>query len=111
MTADSRAPKRARARWLEGAPECVADCFDHPAYGDRYTVAFTESLADRDFGEVHYLAMSEAPTHPQGISVWGSFASNYDFARYRYANGKRRVRWLDLPEHIRAHVEARVKST
>lgn len=105
-------PRRAGKRWLESAPEYILDCFDDPRTADRYTVLFGGSLLNgtKDGREVwiDYLGMSGAPSHPQGISMYGEFKP-HEAARYRYANGHRRIRWLDLPAHIRAHVEARAK--
>ena len=96
-------PRRATRKWLVGAPEYVLDCFDHPKMDDRYTVMFGGSLLEPELvekREVHCLAMSGRPTHPQGISMWGEARASWRPARYR-------VRWLDLPESIRAHVIAR----
>ncbi len=111
MTARTyRAPRRCGARWREGAPSYVCDVFDSGPgkYADRYTVAFTGPEGfDPNFDWVKYRAMGEAPTHPQGVSLFGGMTT-YDFARNRYAEGKRRTRWLDLPEHIHAHVIARM---
>lgn len=109
-------PRRARARWREGAPAYVIDCFDSRGPGERYTVfcgsyAATPSGVFLERGEfrdtyVQFLGMSGAPSHPQGVSMWGEMSAS-DAARYRYREGKRRVRWLDLPEVIRRHVVAR----
>lgn len=105
-------PRRAGARWTEGAPAYILDVFDHKDASDRYTVIFggpewTEGDGTRIGTWLHYLGMNDAPTHPAyGISMWGEFEA-HAAASYRYANGHRRVRWLDLPEHIRAHVVAR----
>jgi hypothetical protein len=99
-------PRRASARWTAEAPEYVLACYDYGAKagGDRYTVLIGGSLYDPILApgrRVEYLAMSGAPTHPQGFSQWGEMA-----AADRASCGKH-VRWLDLPDHIRAHVVAR----
>lgn len=97
-------PRRASKRWSEGAPEYVLACYDTgPDKAlDRYTVLMGGSLWYPEMGRnVDYLAMSDAPTHPQGLSQWGGMP-----AMNRQACGKH-VRWLDLPEHIRKHVVAR----
>ena len=116
-------PRRFGARWSEGAPAYVLDVLDNKGKtADRYTVLFGFPLAyalDRDgkalpqgekgeFGRtwIQYLGMSDAPTHPQGFSQWGEMTA-HQAAGYRYASGKDRIRWLDLPEHIRKHVIAR----
>lgn len=109
MTSPRNKPRRASvARWLQDAPPFVLDCFDHPAAVDRYTVFLGgEHIAEwRGKWWVSYLGMSDAPTLPHGFSQWGEITQS-DAARYRYVNGRHRVRWLDLPEHIRDHVIAR----
>lgn len=97
-------PRRALKRWLEEAPEYILDCFDNKGKtADRYTVLFGGSLLEESLLEkrkVFYLGMSSAPTNPQGVSMWGECE-----AAWRPSH--QRVRWLDLPEHIRKHVVAR----
>lgn len=99
-------PRRATKRWLEGAPEYVLDVFDRgPSLFDRYDVYFGGSLLDDTLlrlREVHYLAMSDNPTHPQGYSLWGCVSASYRPSHHR-------IRWLDLPENIRLHVANRAK--
>ena len=92
----NRYPKRARARWLEGAPEWVCDCFDDRGEGDRYTVFLTgpEWGAGRD-GWAAYFGIDE---HGQ---IFSGEMRAHEFAQYRYRNGKKRVRWIDLPEAVR----------
>ena len=95
-------PRRARSRWLEGAPEYVIDVFDNKGEtADRYTVFFGGSLATDDV--VQYLGLSDDTHSPHGVSMWGTIAP-HQFAAYRRAFGKDRIRWWDLPDHIRAHV-------
>ena len=108
-------PRRAGARWLQDAPDYVLDVLDDGKSIDRYTVFFGGALLIHD-GEpspgstrVPYLAMSGNPTHPQGFSQWGELRA-YEAAGYRYRHGRHRIRWLDLPENIRAHVKARVEN-
>ncbi len=86
----------------------MLDCFDHPAAVDRYTVFLGGEHVAEYAGEwcVPHLDMSELPTHPQGYSQWGALAQS-ELADFRRVNTRRRVRWLDLPEHIREHVIAR----
>jgi hypothetical protein len=107
-------PRRAGLkRWLQDAPDYVLDVFDYPRACDRYTVMFTGRFLEYSGKEktfantyVQYLGMSGAPTHPQGFSMWGEMEA-YEAAAYRYNNHHRRIRWNDLPEHIKAHVRAR----
>jgi hypothetical protein len=115
-------PRRFGKRWREGAPAYVLDVLEDKRCGERYTVLFTFPLSyalGRDglpmgkgvrgeFGRtwIQYLGMSGAPTHPQGVSMWGEMKA-YEAASYRYRCKHHRIRWLDLPEHIREHVIAR----
>jgi hypothetical protein len=96
-------PKRSRAQWTEQAPRYVLACYDNGGRTcDRYTVLLGAPFWEPPMGRsVPYLGMSDAPTHPQGFSQWGEMPSYH-----REACGAH-VRWLDLPEHIRAHVVAR----
>jgi hypothetical protein len=97
-------PRRASKRWLEGAPDYVLSVHDKPSTNDRYTVFFGPPLWEPELGRnVLYLGMSEDPTHPQGVSMWGLAPSHF-----RDSSG-RKIRWLDLPEHIRNHVIARAE--
>jgi hypothetical protein len=95
-------PRRASKRWQEQAPEYVLDCFDNKGKtADRYTVLFGGSLWEESMGrKVPYLGMSDSPTSPQGVSMWGEVEASW-------RPSHQRVRWLDLPEHIRQHVIAR----
>jgi hypothetical protein len=95
-------PRRSSARWLENAPEYVLACFDNGGKTcDRYTVMLGGSMWGPEMGRnVHYLAMSHAPT--QGFSQFGEMP-----AHNRRGFG-RHIRWLDLPNHIRQHVIDRV---
>lgn len=99
-------PKRSRKQWTENAPDYVLACYDNGGKTvDRYTVLFGAPLWSEDMGRnVPYLAMSGAPTHPQGFSQWGEMP-----AHNRQACGKH-IKWNDLPENIRAHVKARAES-
>lgn len=110
-------PRRFAKRWSEAAPAYVLDVLDNKGKtADRYTVLFTYPLAfngleaDKPgrFADTYipYLGMSDAPTHPQGFSQWGEMTA-HEAAAYRYRSSHERVRWLDLPEHIRNHVIAR----
>lgn len=97
-------PRRASAKWLEGAPDYVLSCHDAgDRFTDRYTVFFGGELWSPEMSRrVAYLGLSEHPTHPAGgVSQWGEARADE-----RDASGPK-IRWLDLPEHIREHVIAR----
>ena len=106
-------PRRSRRRWLEQAPEYVVACYDNGGEScDRYTVMFGSPLWTPDYARLNSesgldprlipcLFMSEAPSHPQGVSIWSE-------AR-RGPHLGRKVRWLDLPENIRQHTVNRAE--
>lgn len=106
-------PRRAGKRWLEGAPTYVLDCFDHPEFADRFTIWFDKSQAihEKRDGSIGEGTDQYRNTWIRGLGtsenggVSGSLEYHVsDVAQYRYANGKRRIRWLDLPETTRALV-------
>lgn len=100
-------PRRASKRWLDQAPEYILDCFDNKGKtADRYTVLFGGTLFEPKLlkeRKVMFLGLSEAPSHPMGVSMWGECD-----AAWRPSH--QRVRWLDLPENVRNHVIARATS-
>ena len=95
-------PRRATAKWLEGAPPYVYDCFDHKKGMDRYTILlggpefWTECMGR----QMQYLGASRDGT---AISQFGQCATTFRPAHHR-------VRWLDLPEELRKHIIARCTS-
>lgn len=96
-------PRRASEKWLEGAPEYVLDVFDHPKFVDRYSVLFGGSLLDPALladRRVYMLCMSGDPEY--GYSQWSSCPATW-------RPSKHRIKWADLPQHIKDHVEMRVK--
>ena len=96
-------PRRASvARWLADAPPSVLDCFDHGGERDRYTILLKPRPDDCAPGwAVPYLALDA-----WGRGSWGEL-SQVDAALGRSISRKRRVRWRDLPEAVRAAVVAR----
>ena len=55
----------------KGIPRWIR-CYDNGGESaDRYTVCFTGKAGSND-NEYSYRAMSEYPTHPQGVGMWGS---------------------------------------
>jgi hypothetical protein len=100
MSGRKYSPRRAGARWREGAPSYILDCFDHPQFADRYTVIFALVENSPRGPWLHYLGIG------YGASAWGEL-DRFEAAAYRYANGKKRIRWLDIPEDIRKTICAR----
>jgi hypothetical protein len=118
-------PRRAGKRWLEDAPVYILDVLDNNGKtADRYTVlfsfpisyaldkfgAFLKAGAKGEYGNtyIQYLGMSDNPSHPQGVSMWGEMKA-YEAAGYRYRCKHQRIRWNDLPQVIRDHVRARAE--
>jgi hypothetical protein len=101
-------PRRAGKRWLQDAPSYILDVFDDKRTIDRYTVFLGGDwiLQLNDDTWLQYIGMSGAPEHPQGFSQFGELRA-HEAANYRYRNGHYRIKWNDLPEHIRKHVIAR----
>lgn len=100
-------PKRATARWLEGAPPYVLSVHDAgEKANDRYTVCFGWPLWEERMGRnVPFLGFNEVPTSPNmGVSMWGECP-----AGDRQGLGKK-IRWNDLPLELRKHVKGRVES-
>ena len=107
-------PRRAGMRWREDAPEYILDIFDNRGDScDRYSVLFCGDslISDGTFAGtwIAYLTMSESPGSAQGVSMWGEMKA-YEASDYRYRCKRWRIRWLDLPKHIRAHVISRMES-
>src|SRR6185312_10755629 len=86
--------KRSAARWLIGAPKPVLACYDNGGRSiDRYTVRYGEPLCDESMGRnVPYVAMNDAPFHPQGFGQHGEMPS------YNRGVLGRKIRYADLPE-------------
>lgn len=93
--------KRCPPRFRDGdCPADVADIFDNPQFGDRYTVVYR----DVSHGFIGYRAMSENPFHPQGIALYCEMRV-YQFSAYRTASRRKRVAWSSLPEKVRRCVK------
>lgn len=100
-------PRRSGKRWREQCPAGILDCFDNKGQtADRYMVMFVPEPGAVYEGTVwiDYLAASENPSHPQGVGITGQMKA-HEASNYRYRNGHRRVRWLDLPEAVRKSAE------
>lgn len=98
-------PRRASlTRWLENAPADVLDCFDDGGNTlDRFTIFLGKRFVceSRMGHHVSYLHCSECPG---GYSGSGELLA-HQAAAFRYRNGKKRVKWGDLPEAVRRFVE------
>ena len=107
-------PKRSAKRWLVGAPEYVVACYDNGGKtADRYTLLFGGSLWTPSYVKgnaecgidprlIQGLQMSESPSSPQGVSIWG------DCLRGPHLGKK--IPWSALPAHIQEHTKMRAES-
>jgi hypothetical protein len=95
-----------RKRWLQGAPDYIADCYDGGERTlDRYMVFVLPAESSVDL--VGYIALDKA-TQPQGLFGWGELTKT-EFAAYQRAGERYRVRWLDLPDAVRKGVRTRIE--
>ena len=95
-------PKRSTKRWLEGAPKALLAVYDSgPNRGaDRYTALYGAPLWEPACGDMLPARfMSENPSHPQGIGLFGEHPA------YERAALGRKVRFRDLPPDVRACIE------
>ena len=79
-----------------------------PGSGDRYTVVYAGRYKGRPRGRTEYRAMSEAPTHPQGIGLFCEAEGHFDAPSGfppalgdKSPCGDRRIRFDQLPEDCR----------
>jgi len=94
-------PRRASKRWLdEDCPAGVLAIFDNPNFADRYTVFYSELILYRDEKWLGYRGMSENPTHPQGVGMYGELQA-HQVSSYRSLNHRRSCKWSSLPEKVK----------
>ena len=93
-------PRRQSKRWLDGdCPDGVLAIYDNPKFADRYTVFYADPVTGTEYRDmvIGYRGMSEAPTHPQGVGMYGELAAT-QVAVYRYRNRNRAAKWTSLPD-------------
>ncbi len=90
-------PRRARARWLEGAPKALLAVYDNGGKSfDRYTALYGAPIWEPSMGQtIPARFMSEHPSHPQGFGIFGEVKA-YDRAAFG-----RKVRFADLPPDVK----------
>lgn len=95
-------PKRSTQRWLDGAPKALLAVYDNGGKStDRYTALYGAPLWEPSMGTtVPARFMSEHPSHPQGIGIFGEHPA-WD----RSVLGKK-VRFADLPPDVRRCIES-----
>jgi hypothetical protein len=100
-----RQPRKAPAKYLEGAPPYLLAIYDQgEKVGDRYTALFGWPLWDEKHPHtIHYLGFNAVPTSPNmGISMWGELKARSD----RTGLGKL-IAWADMPEDLQRHIISR----
>lgn len=98
---ESYRPRRATAKWLEGAPEWVLVVYDKPDYVDRYTILLGGSMLDDALlrhRAVYFVSIG------RGINYWGEHPANL-----RETLGKK-IRWADLPLEVQKKAISMVES-
>lgn len=99
-------PRRQSSRWLDSdCPRGVLAIYDNGgATTDRYTVFYAGLIETAEYGAwVGYRTMSENPSHPQGVGVYGEMR-RHEAADYRYRARHQACAWSSLPEAVKACV-------
>jgi hypothetical protein len=100
-------PRRARQQWLEGAPPYVLDVLG-PSNARGDFMEYDILIWDGVLGEYKDTQIDALDISANGASCWWGLDA-YDMAQYRYRNGKRRMKWADLPETIKKTVINRMQ--
>jgi hypothetical protein len=79
---------------MEGAPDYVVDCFDHPRMRDRFTV-----IVVHEDGTLGHLGSNES----MSFSGWNEI-TRHNAAAWRGRSSRYRIRWIEVPERIRKAV-------
>lgn len=98
---ESYRPRRATAKWLEGAPEWVLAVYDKPEVLGRYTLLLGGSMLDDALlrqREVYFVSIG------RGIIYWGEHPANL-----RETLGKK-IKWADLPLEVQKKAISMVES-
>lgn len=96
-------PRRQSAKWLDSdCPKGVLAIFDDPRFADRYTVFYADPIRRGSYARtiIGYRAMSENPSHPQGVGLFGEMDA-HSVAMFRHSRKHRKARWSDLPEAVK----------
>ena len=101
-------PRKCSRRWLDGdCPSGILAIFDNKgATCDRYTVVYSEPLSGTTPADMWlgYRAMSENPSSPLGVGLWGEFTA-YAAAQYRYHYKHQYAKWTSLPQSVQECVK------
>jgi len=97
-------PRRQSKRWLDGdCPAGVLAILDNKGQSaERYTVIYREPTAGTSFADIYlgYRDMSENPSHPQGVGVYGELRA-HEVAAYRYRCKHQYAKWSSLPDAVK----------
>lgn len=100
-------PRRCSKHWLDGdCPAGVLAIMDNKGQtADRYTVFYAEVIKGHNGPWIGYRGMSECPSHPQGVGMYGELEAHH-VASYRYAYKHHYCKWTDLPKAVQDCVRA-----
>ena len=102
-------PRKCSKRWLDGdCPQGVLAILDNKGQSaDRYTVIYAEPVAGTTYANMWlgYRAMSENPSHPQGVGMYGEMCA-HEVVAYRYRCKHQYAKWSSLPEAVKQRVRA-----
>lgn len=106
---NSYTPRKLAKQWLEGAPAEVLACYANKC-GTFDVIYAVYPAEDRTFANciVAGREMDSDPCHPQGVGMYFEISA-WDFCRYRERNKRRRIKWEDLPEKVKACVLSDIK--
>lgn len=95
-------PRRQSKRWLDGdCPNGVLAILDAgKTQFDRWTVIYREPICGTTYADMWfgYRGMSDNPTHPQGVGMYGELEAHQAAAlRYR----QRSAKWSALPDAVK----------
>jgi hypothetical protein len=100
-------PRRQSKRWLDAdCPRGVLAIYDNGGEtADRYTVFYADPVRSGSYATtiIGHRGMSEQPSHPQGVGMFGEMSA-YDTAAYRYAASKQACKWSEMPPAVQACV-------
>jgi hypothetical protein len=109
-------PRRASSRWLDGdCPKGVLAIYDNGGMdkrngsGDRYTVFYAEPIPGPNGWWIGYRGMSERPSAPYGIGIYGELEA-HKVAAYRYRSSHQACKWTSLPAEVQDVVRRDLES-
>lgn len=98
-------PRRATAKWLTNAPDCVLAVYDTPKYYDRYDVILGEEFMHTDDDGKTWILGFTLSEH----GAWSMYSvPATDVQAFRNKFYHRMMRWDGLPERAKETVKERI---